>query len=247
MCRLLTPAWGVDVEGTGLDALINAKGGFLVNGAAGATGTCLGVGSDGYYDTPITCLSSAPTPPTVYYQTIHAVESTFTQRPVLNFNSTLFTVTDSASPAETQVAIKATGNDPEVVTASTGGTSGDCPTWDASGNLTSGVVCPSLTAIDDYFTVNASCTISSGSNLDNCDGTISFTSGGNTTPAVPAMADTNYWAICQPLNTASPASGDAITINGKTTTTLAYTLIEIMSLGQSGGYTINFDCHLHHN
>ena len=48
------PAWGVDVEGAGLASLINANGGYLVNGLAGTSGFCLG--SDGTaYDTPIAC------------------------------------------------------------------------------------------------------------------------------------------------------------------------------------------------
>ena len=48
------PAWGVDVEGTGLASIVNANGGYLVNGLAGTSGYCLG--SDGTaYDMPVAC------------------------------------------------------------------------------------------------------------------------------------------------------------------------------------------------
>jgi len=34
-----TPGWGVDVEGSGLAGMINSKGGYLINGVSGFTGT----------------------------------------------------------------------------------------------------------------------------------------------------------------------------------------------------------------
>ena len=46
--------WGVDVEGTGLNGLINATGGYLLNGSGGTSGYCLG--SDGTaFNTSIPC------------------------------------------------------------------------------------------------------------------------------------------------------------------------------------------------
>jgi hypothetical protein len=52
------PAWGVDVEGTGAAAAINANQGYLVNGGGGTAGECLG--SDGtYFDTPTGCVGAS--------------------------------------------------------------------------------------------------------------------------------------------------------------------------------------------
>jgi hypothetical protein len=72
-----TPGWGVDVEGSGLSSIINAAGGYLVNGSGGTSGQQLC--SDGtYYDTPCD--------PFGYYQTVLNGSSTsgaVTQRPYL--------------------------------------------------------------------------------------------------------------------------------------------------------------------
>jgi hypothetical protein len=82
-----TPAWGVDVEGSGLDALINAKGGYLVNGSVGEAGECLG--SDGTaYDTFVSCITAGDLP-TFYYQTDQLNGTSVAQQPVNNFLSPL--------------------------------------------------------------------------------------------------------------------------------------------------------------
>jgi hypothetical protein len=80
-----TPAWGIDVEGSGLDSIINAKGGYLVNGSGGTEGECLG--SDGTaFDTPIACVTGLPT---LYYQTDQVNGAAVAQQPVNNFLSPL--------------------------------------------------------------------------------------------------------------------------------------------------------------
>ena len=92
------PAWGVDVEGSGLAGAVNAKTGYLVNGLGGSTGECLG--SDGvYFDTPVACIASLPT---LYYQQVAASSAVQLQRPTLNFSS-FFALSDNASPAQTTV------------------------------------------------------------------------------------------------------------------------------------------------
>jgi len=59
-----TPAWGIDVEGTGLNGLINSKGGYLANGSGGTAGQCLA--SDGTaFNTITNCVTSLPN---FYYQ-----------------------------------------------------------------------------------------------------------------------------------------------------------------------------------
>ena len=98
------PAWGVDVEGTGLLSKINAAGGYLIDGVGGTSGWCMA--SDGTaFDTAVQCLTSLPT---LYYQQVALANTTQTQRPVLNFSSN-FTATDSASPAETTIDLTPTG------------------------------------------------------------------------------------------------------------------------------------------
>jgi hypothetical protein len=95
------PQWAIDVEGSGVQGQVNAKGGYLVNGSAGTTGQALC--SDGTaLDSFCTFLNSA------YYQAVAANGTAQTQRPVLNF-SPRFTITDSASPAETTVDLPTSG------------------------------------------------------------------------------------------------------------------------------------------
>lgn len=119
------PAWGVDVEGSGLQSMVNAAGGYLVNGLVGATGTCLG--SDGTaYDTPVACN-------TAFYQTIQFNGIPVAQQPVLNFLSPL---TVTAVSGKTNIGVATTGSETQVVTASTAAPNGYQAVWDAFGGLT---------------------------------------------------------------------------------------------------------------
>ena len=127
-----TPAYGVDVEGTGLDALINATGGYVVNGNGGSVGQCLA--SDGTaYDTPVNCLTSIGL---LYYQTVDLNAVVQTQRPVANF-SQRFSLTDSSSPARTNIDLDAPGTGNLVATETANpGSSTAFAQFDGNGNLT---------------------------------------------------------------------------------------------------------------
>lgn len=97
-----TPGYSLDSTGA-----INSDLGFLINGAAGTSGQCLA--SDGsYFDTPVSCITSHQS---LYYQTVNANGTAQTQRPALNFSSD-FALTDSASPAQTSVALAPTAVTP---------------------------------------------------------------------------------------------------------------------------------------
>lgn len=92
------PAWGVDVEGSGLGSFINAKGGYLVNGSGGTAGQCLA--SDGTaYDVPVPC--------GIFYQTLQAAGSPVPQEPILNFVAGL-SVTDDPTHTRTNISLVAT-------------------------------------------------------------------------------------------------------------------------------------------
>ena len=92
-----TPGWGVDVEGAGLAAFINAAGGYLVNGGGGTAGYCLS--SDGTaYDTGILCGG--------FYQTVQSAGTAQPQELNLNFASG-FTVVDDPSNHRTNVSVAA--------------------------------------------------------------------------------------------------------------------------------------------
>jgi hypothetical protein len=92
-----TPGWGVDVEGAGLAAFINAAGGYLVNGGGGTAGYCLS--SDGTaYDTGILCGG--------FYQTVQSAGTAQPQELNLNFASG-FTVADDPSNHRTNVSVAA--------------------------------------------------------------------------------------------------------------------------------------------
>ena len=75
-----TPAWGVDVEGTGLNGLINSKSGYLNNGSGGTVGQCLA--SDGTaFNTQVACLTSIGS---LFYQTVQDAGVSKPQEPKLN-------------------------------------------------------------------------------------------------------------------------------------------------------------------
>ena len=138
------PAWGVDVEGSGNNALINAKGGYLVNGDGGTSGNCLG--SDGIaYDGPIACFSGD-----LYYQTFslstHAADA-IAQEPYIVVGTGTGLTAASFPPIGTDVGrtvlqVNASNtileNDPYVVMTSlpAGGGANTCAIWDASGGIT---------------------------------------------------------------------------------------------------------------
>jgi hypothetical protein len=119
------PAWGVDVEGTGLLGLINSVGGYLVNGITPTTGFCLG--SDGVaYDTPIACSAS-------FYQTIQFNGVPVAQQPILNF---LTPLTVTAAGGKTNIGVATTGSELLLVTAAAAGSPGSIAVWDSFGGIT---------------------------------------------------------------------------------------------------------------
>lgn len=118
------PAWGVDVEGTGLNSMVNAAGGYIVNGTVGATGFCLG--SDGTsYNTPIACS-------TAFYQTIQSNGISVEQQPILNF---LTPITVTASGGKTNIGLATTGTETKVVTSAGSSPLGYTAVWDGFGGL----------------------------------------------------------------------------------------------------------------
>ena len=92
------PAWGIDVEGTGAQGVVNAKVGFLLNGAAGTSGQC--IGSNGtYFGSIVNCGN--------YNQTIQGAGTGYPQEPILNFAAG-FTVADDPTHTRTNVSLTAT-------------------------------------------------------------------------------------------------------------------------------------------
>ena len=92
----------------------------------------------------------------LYYQTAKANGTARTQRPALNFSSA-FTLTDSASPAQTTVGVNGSGNGSYIATVSSlPSTSTSFAQWDGSGNLTTAAstACGSYSSTED-----AGCTV----------------------------------------------------------------------------------------
>ena len=120
------PAWGIDVEGSGLAGLINSTGGYLVNGSGGTVGECLA--SDGTaYNSAVSCSSAN--------QTIEVNGVVQTQRPTFSLIGNFISGADSSSPAQTNITFNATGTETKLVTASGAGTNGRCAQWNASGGI----------------------------------------------------------------------------------------------------------------
>jgi hypothetical protein len=224
------PGWGIDVEGSGLNGLVNSVDGYLVNGAAGTSGQCLA--SDGTaFDRAQNCITALPT---FYYQTVASAGTAKTQRPTLNFNA-YFTLTDSSSPAETTVAPVTTGSEAKLATAAAAGTNGHCVQWDASGGISdAGASCVTTAATDEYFSFTG-CSVAASTDAQ-CTGTATLGS---------AMPDTSY-TLTTAVNNLGGGQNIFLTVNGSlTTTTFPYAL------------TCTFDCtsvvtptvyvHAHHN
>lgn len=131
-----TPGYGVDVEGTPgtLPAEINANGGYWVNGLGGAPSTtqCLASVNAGPFNTPVTCLTAAPT---VYYQQMVLRGGVLPQEEALNFIGNYFTMADNAPNGQTNVGLVTLGTDTKLLTASASGTSGDVASWDSNGGI----------------------------------------------------------------------------------------------------------------
>lgn len=195
------PAYGVDVEGSGVQAAINANQGYLVNGGGGGAGQCLG--SDGtYYDVAIACITTLPT---AYYQTVlngSTTGSAVTQRGYLAVGSgtglaavdTLGvgsqvsrTVLDvNAYPTSSTIA-----TDPYVVMTATGGSAGQFACWDATtGGLSgSSSPCSGGTGVDEYFSISG-CSLSASTD-NQCSGTFNLPT---------AMPDASYQVFTQANN-----------------------------------------------
>ncbi len=132
------PAWGIDAEypsgGDPLEGAVNAKTGYLINGAGGTAGQCLG--SDGtYFDTIISCLSTLPT---FYYQTDQANGTSVAQQPINNFLSPLVV---TPATGKTNIGLNTVGTGAYVPMAAGLGVSGDCQVWNAAGIGDSGQPC----------------------------------------------------------------------------------------------------------
>lgn len=136
------PAWGVDVEGSGLAGLVNARGGYLVNGASGTAGECLA--SDGTaFNTVVACVTSLPS---INYQTVlngsHGSDAV-PQRGYLAVGTGTGLVANDVVGVGSQVSrtvlnVNAAGDlnvDPQIVNTAGSGTAGNCAQWDTAGGL----------------------------------------------------------------------------------------------------------------
>ena len=203
----------------------NATTGYQIGGSYGSSGQFLeSTGTGTQFGSP-------------YYQTINLNNVAQTQRPTINFSS-LFNATDSSSPAETTISLASTG-----VTAGTYANPVSV-TVTATGQL-SAITAASGTAADYYFTFT-SCTVPSGAGAE-CQGTVQFTSGGNTSQAFPAMPDINYEALCDyDFGTATNDTAIAHNIAARTTSGFGYSLGNATNALGSGASATGM-CHLHHS
>ena len=158
------PAWGIDVEGSGLASEINTSGGYLANGLGGNLGQCLGSNGTAFI-IPVNCGS------TNYYQTVYANGTSLPQEAALNFNQ-YFTATDVPG-TNTTIGIVGTGSEGKLVTAASSGPTGDCMQWDVFGGAGStGQPCLSVTTVLNCLTVSCAggSTYASGVTYTNSSG-----------------------------------------------------------------------------
>jgi hypothetical protein len=174
-----TPGWGIDLEGSGLNGMANAVGGYLVNGVAPAPNTCLGSTDGIANDVQIPCLTGV----TTYYQTVEANGTAETQRSALNF-STSFTLADSSSPSRTNVSLANTG-----VTA-TSYTYPSSITVNPQGQITA-ITAGSRVGVNYGILASGVCSTSNAANAT-CTSTVTLST---TEP------DTNYAVSCSGVGT----------------------------------------------
>lgn len=209
---------------------IDTEAGYQFNHGGGTVGQCLV--SNGTAFVPNSCPL-----PTVYYQHMYYGSTLLPQEPALQFNSSRFLINTVAN----------TYNTIDLQTVGSGGSCTLCTVaYDSYGRVTSvsnGVVPSNGT---DYYFSFTGCTITNGSNLNNCSGTVNFTSGGNTSPSFPALADSNYFPFCM-VNTGNQYTASVnVGGSGLTTTGFTYYWTEIMANGSTSSSPIVY-CHVHHS
>ena len=181
--------------------------------------------------------ANLPSTTTANYQTVALNGAGQTQRPTLNF-STKFAVTDSSSPAQTNIDLTVSGNTTTLGSTSGTFTAGHALTTDANHNIidagTGG------TATDYYWTFN---TCSNGTGQPSrCTGTL-------TLPG--AMPDQFYQVFCQ-VNPGSEVSDQVIVLHTLPLPTTSgasinYAMVQIMQNGTTGGVLSAGYCHAHHS
>lgn len=227
-----TPSWPVDVEG-GATGLVNASGGYLYDGAAPENHVLLGNGT-AYIDSATIPFSIISGLPSTYYQTLRSNGSAEPQEPAANF-SPAFAVSDQP------------GSGTNVDLAPSGVTPGEYSNANIIVNAKGQVTAASngsSSGTDEYFTFTG-CTISNNSNLNNCQGTVTFTAGGNTSPSFAAMPDTNYYPFCT-VNTGNTYTASFNLTGTFSTTGFTYYWTEIEA-NSSTSSTPTIYCHLHHD
>jgi hypothetical protein len=140
-----TPAWGLDVEGSGVNGAVNSASGYLFDGAAPTNHVLLGNGSY-YVDSATIPYSILDGAPQIFYQTLlngSHLSDAVTQRTYLALGSGTGLVAADVIGSGTQVtrtvlSVNATGSlssDTEVVNAAAAGVSGNCAQWDGVGGM----------------------------------------------------------------------------------------------------------------
>jgi hypothetical protein len=170
-----TPGWPLDVE----NGLANFESGLLLGGVAPSGQECAGSTDNTAIDAYIPCLTAA----TAFYQTVAAAGVAKTQRAVLNFLAPL-TVTDSSSPAETNVGLQTVGSGAYVPMTAALGTATHCVNWTAAGLGDSGSACPSSTPTQTNCLTTA---CAGGSTYSGSGGTYTNGSGGTVFEEVTAQ------------------------------------------------------------
>jgi len=154
-----TPGWPLDVE----NGLANFQDGLILGGVAPAGTECAGSTDGIAIDVYLPCLTTSTN---FYYQTIEANGTVQTQRPAANFSSR-FALTDSASPARTNIDLASSGVTPGSYTDAN-------VTIDAYGRVTAAAN-GGLSGVTQKNCLSVSCaggsTYSSGMTYTNSSGT----------------------------------------------------------------------------
>ena len=240
------PGWGVDVEGTGAAAEINAAAGYLYNGTAPLNHLLLGNGT-AYVDAasiPYSIVTGGPSINT-YYQFVTTGKTAGSALPQQFYLATgagtglIATNVNDVAPNVSRTVLNVNAypsnttinTDGYVVMTAAGGTSGQFACWDATTGGISGSTTPCASLGTNTYYLNQTACTPAASTDAGCSATQTI-----------SQPDTGYEAFIQ--MTSSAGAWLLPTVTTKSAASIAYQVTCTFNCATMG--TVSADIYVHH-